>query len=616
MHAKKYPLQTVCIYSITTGKSVTLQLLQGNYHTLHKYIMRFIYIIFFSLFSVSFYAKTTNDFYTKTEELGRICFTNSDKAHQLVNDLYAIAKNNPEEKQLLPECLYWESVLFYAQGIANDKIEARITDYLKEYNPQSYPFENALLLHSIALNDVIAGNYTEALANSLNALTAYKKLDNRLFAARILQLLGVICHRTRNYEMAESFLKESLIKESPKNEYYKSLINMHSAQLLIQDKKAGAVKAMNALIPEIEAYNDKGLKAVLFLNLGGGYFLNNERDKAYTYYQKALGVNKQIQNESFTVSLLINFTTYCIVNQKYSDARKYIKDAEKIAVHLNNAEQISLVYLVAYNLYESMGDLPNSHDYLKKYNVLKDKIASSSSTIDSYQAYVSSFLKSAEKEINVSKEEAKMEKRRGMVYLAFGLFLILFTISILVIVQQKRRQLALIKESEKSALEKQLLFEKTIQHINAEKHKEVLAAKEREVTSYSLILSNKNNVLQEVLSDTKQLKKVLTPGGESTYNNIIKTINDNLNKDLEQHKFIYHFNEVHPDFFNKLKNLCPDLTENNLRICAYFKMGMSNKQVAAILNVSVETVKNGRYRLKKKLKLNEEDNLDDFIRGL
>ncbi|MNS54016.1 Bacterial regulatory protein, luxR family [compost metagenome] len=79
---------------------------------------------------------------------------------------------------------------------------------------------------------------------------------------------------------------------------------------------------------------------------------------------------------------------------------------------------------------------------------------------------------------------------------------------------------------------------------------------------------------------------------------------------------MYHFNEVNPDFFNKLKEACSDLTENNLRMCAYFKMGMTAKQVASILNISVETVKNGRYRLKKKLGLTEQDNLDDFIRNI
>lgn len=469
--------------------------------------MRFIYILFFSLITLSSYSNSIEDFNSKADRISKICFINLYESQELVNDMYSIAKQNPDKKELLPLSLYWESVLFYAQGIADDKIESRLLGYLKEYNSNDYPFENALLLHSIALNDVITGNYTEALANSLNALTAYKKLDNRLYTSRVLQLLGVICHRTRNYQMSESFLKESLIKESPKNEYYKSVINMHAAQLLIYGKKEGAIKAMDALLPVIEKFKDKGLLAVLFSNLGAGYFLNNEYGKAYTCYQKALAVNKQIYNRSFTVSLLINFTTYSIVKSAYTDADNSIAEAEKIALKLNNAEQISLVYLVKYNLYESKGNVLLAHEYLKKYNVLKDKIASSSSTIDSYQAYVSSFLRSAEKEINVSKEEAKMEKRRGLIYLSFGLFLVLITIAILIIVQQKKRQMALIKESEKAALEKQLLFEKTIQQINAEKHKEVLAAKEREVTSYSLLLSSKNNVLQDVLSNTKELKK-------------------------------------------------------------------------------------------------------------
>lgn len=89
-----------------------------------------------------------------------------------------------------------------------------------------------------------------------------------------------------------------------------------------------------------------------------------------------------------------------------------------------------------------------------------------------------------------------------------------------------------------------------------------------------------------------------------------------MNTETERHKFIYHFNEVHPEFFSRLKSLCNELTENNLGMCAYFKMGMSIKQVASILNVSTETVKNARYRLKKKLNLNEEINLDDFIRDI
>jgi DNA-binding HTH domain-containing proteins len=79
---------------------------------------------------------------------------------------------------------------------------------------------------------------------------------------------------------------------------------------------------------------------------------------------------------------------------------------------------------------------------------------------------------------------------------------------------------------------------------------------------------------------------------------------------------MHHFNKVHPSFFDKLKEMCNNLTENNLRMCAYFRIGMSAKQVAQILNVSTETIKNGRYRLKRKLGLEEEQDLDDFIRNI
>jgi len=63
--------------------------------------------------------------------------------------------------------------------------------------------------------------------------------------------------------------------------------------------------------------------------------------------------------------------------------------------------------------------------------------------------------------------------------------------------------------------------------------------------------------------------------------------------------FLSQNHEVHPEIFSKLKAICKNLTENNLRMRAYFKMGMSMKQVAVILNVSTEIVKNVRYRLNK-----------------
>ena len=216
----------------------------------------------------------------------------------------------------------------------------------------------------------------------------------------------------------------------------------------------------------------------------------------------------------------------------------------------------------------------------------------------------------------ISKQKTMLEKRKLTITLISSVFIILMGICLSIIFYQKKKQQSIIKESEKEALRKQLIYEKSIQQIQEEKHKELLDAKVREVTSYSLLLSNKNNVLQEILQKAGKSSGIDGNEDEDFSDNIIDIVRKNLNTEVESQKFIHHFNEVHPEFFSKLKSICRDLTENNLRMCAYFKMGISMKQVAVILNVSTETVKNARYRLKKKLMLTKDDSLDDFVRNI
>ena len=579
--------------------------------------MRLLFILAFLLLPRTLLANENPQFDSIASEVNKYSFTQNKKAKILVKKLYEIAKLYPNDKKLLPLSFYWESYVNYSQGITDSTLIPRIEAQLKVLEPKSYPFENAVLLQSVALNNVVSGNYADGLTNSLQAMTVFKQLNNTLFKSRALQLLGVICYRTRNFEMSERFSKESLSKATPKFEYYKSLINMYSAQVFIKDKSQEAQDALLKIIPELEKNKDLALLSVVYLNAGATYYFGNQPEKAQEYFQKAFAINKIIDNESFTVSLSVNSSAYFIDRKEFGTAKQYLKDAEEIAKRsYNNSEQLSMVYFALSELYDRQGDIANAHAYLKKYNAVKDAILNSSKTIDSYQDYVSTFLKTAENELNNTKHEAQLQKRKYITSLVFAIFVILLTVSLLIILQQKKRQQALIKEAEKQSLQKELLYEKTIQQIHEEKHREVLDAKAREVTSYSLMLSSKNNVLQEVLKQTQQLKKVLKPEDSIVYKNIVAVINENLNKDLESNKFIYHFNEINPDFFSKLKAVCNDLTENNLRMCAYFKMGMTAKQVASILNIAVETVKNGRYRLKKKLNLKEEDSLDDFIRNI
>lgn len=84
-----------------------------------------------------------------------------------------------------------------------------------------------------------------------------------------------------------------------------------------------------------------------------------------------------------------------------------------------------------------------------------------------------------------------------------------------------------------------------------------------------------------------------------------------LENDWEQ--FVYHFDQVHSGFFQRLRQQYPELTPRDHRLCAYLRMNLSTKDIAPLLNISVRGVEISRYRLRKKLGLTGDDNLGEFM---
>jgi DNA-binding CsgD family transcriptional regulator len=57
----------------------------------------------------------------------------------------------------------------------------------------------------------------------------------------------------------------------------------------------------------------------------------------------------------------------------------------------------------------------------------------------------------------------------------------------------------------------------------------------------------------------------------------------------------------------------PEVSNNDLRLMSLLKMNLSSKEIANILNISVEGVKKARYRLRKKLNLNTEESQQELV---
>lgn len=136
-------------------------------------------------------------------------------------------------------------------------------------------------------------------------------------------------------------------------------------------------------------------------------------------------------------------------------------------------------------------------------------------------------------------------------------------------------------------------------------------AKNKELAFSTMSLIKKDELLTLIKDD---LKKTTDEGNKSmSIKSVISTITKNINHEDSWNIFKDAFDTVDKDFLKKLKNLHPLLTPNDLRLCAYLRLNLSSKEIAPLLNISVRSVEIKRYRLRKKMNLNHENGLAEYI---
>ena len=118
---------------------------------------------------------------------------------------------------------------------------------------------------------------------------------------------------------------------------------------------------------------------------------------------------------------------------------------------------------------------------------------------------------------------------------------------------------------------------------------------------------NKNETLNAIKDELGQLKD------ETSIRSVMKVIDSNLNNKEDWKFFEEAFNHADKNFFKKVKEKHPELTSNDLRLCVYLRMNLSSKEIAPLLNISHRSVEIKRYRLRKKISLNRNVNLNDYF---
>ena len=195
--------------------------------------------------------------------------------------------------------------------------------------------------------------------------------------------------------------------------------------------------------------------------------------------------------------------------------------------------------------------------------------------------------------------------------LAFIIYSLISLIGLFSIIRIYRKKYFGLKvENEQVIKESEIKIGK----LKAEKTELELASKKRELVSTTLNLVKKNETITQIRDRLIELKKETKDSSISQkIQKLVQKLHHEEIQDEGWEQVMFHFNQLHREFFQRLKSNYSTLTPKDLKMCAYLRMNLSTKEMTSLLNVTTRGVEASRYRLRKKFGLTKEENLTGFL---
>ncbi len=170
--------------------------------------------------------------------------------------------------------------------------------------------------------------------------------------------------------------------------------------------------------------------------------------------------------------------------------------------------------------------------------------------------------------------------------------------------QFKREQRKLLKEQK-------LLREKALMKARNKSLELEVKQKSKELANSAFVLSKQKDELEELKNELISIKA--DPSNDAGIKKILNRIDRSFKKKGEWEVFENNFNQVHEKFFSELKKNHPTLKARDLKLCAYIRMNLLTKEIAPLMGISNRGIETHRYRLKRKLNLESNTSLTDYL---
>ncbi|MBN1338900.1 MAG: tetratricopeptide repeat protein [Bacteroidales bacterium] len=448
-----------------------------------------------------------------------------------------------------------------------------VEDTLPETSRERNQYYKSLLLNNIGTVYKNMGQYDIALDYFNRSLTIRRKLLDLNGIASCLQNIGTIYEYRKNYDTTLILYKEALvIRDSLKQQGYVAelLLNM-SVVFMNTARYERAEEKLQQAVRIFGLLDKKRFLSFSYLKLADLYMQTGKPESAYAFIQRSIEISAK---HNFKV---YERDGYQLLSMYYANQGDY-----REAWACQNRQMALTDSVFSTELTSRVAEMRSKYETEK----MEDKI----------------ILLSRDNEI----QSLKIKRKSTQVYILVFIAVVFFLLLLVTFLLMNRRHLK--QKQIKSELEKSRLLENRLLEENAYQSKQL--------TTHALNMLQKNNLLQALDNELKTFSTRADDALKIKLRDIRRQINRNMNSENDWELFKLYFEEVNKEFFSSLQEKSRELTTGDLKLAALIKLNLSIKEAAAVLNISPDSLRKSRYRLRKKLGLHDRQNLADFLSSI
>lgn len=332
-------------------------------------------------------------------------------------------------------------------------------------------------------------------------------------------------------------------------------------------------------------------------NIGRVKMQQNQHGTALQYLTRALAVN-QNKDPDLTSIIHENVAKVYLSTQQYDSALTHAQQMLALSRDYGSLLGEKVGYELLTKVYRQLGEYEKAYSSQQMLMTIKDSLLNKEKARQINELQTKYETARKEKEIALLQKEQEQQAMIRNIFLA-GLILI----GIIAVLIYNRQRLKIKKN--RTELENTRLKEQKLE--------QDLAFKNKQLTTHTLHLVQKNEAMQELKDKISEIHQYEDKNINKALQKLRNLVDYSFNLDEDWEQFQLYFEEIHDGFFDTLKDQYPDLTPNELRLSALAKLNLSIKETATIMGITPASVKTARYRLRKKLGMQTEENLAEFM---